>query len=225
MKLPNRLHGLPVAALLLTAAPAFAQTDVRESGWYMGAGLGAARYSLDNSGFASTELGRAAGARGVSYGDSSATSGALKLYGGYDFNRYLGAEAALVSLGGVQTKYYSSQANGAQVATSDYYVGALTLAGVGRYEFDNGIVLKAKAGFAFTSATNDYSLAQPGGVLLTNDPSANKTNFYWGLSAGYLFTRHWGVMLDYENYGTVGSNSSTGEAKLQSLMASVQYRF
>ncbi|MCE2971145.1 MAG: porin family protein [Burkholderiales bacterium] len=224
MTLSFPLRALAAAMIAgVAASPVLAQADVRESGWYIGGGIGASRFSLDNASFATSEVGRAIGLRGTSSGDSDSTSGALKFFGGYDFNRYLGAEAAVVGLGGV-TVDFNNASTGAQVGSTDYSVGAFTLAGVGRYEFDNGFLLKGKLGVAFTSAVSDYTVSLPGGTQRSNDPSANKTNFYWGLSAGYSFTRHWAVLLDYEDYGTVG-NDNVGEAKLQSLMASVQYRF
>jgi OOP family OmpA-OmpF porin len=219
---------LPIAgAAIAVATPALAQaqTDTRDSGWYIGTGLGASKYSLESADYSTSQVGRALGARGSGATvDSDSYSGAFKLFGGYNFNRYLGAEAALVGLGGVELKY-NTKGSGAQLASADYYASAITLAGVGRYEWDSGFLVQGKAGVAFTGAVNDYTVAAPGGTLLTNDPSVSKTNFYWGLGVGYRFDARWALIGEYENFGTVGDSNTTGRAKLQSLMASVQYRF
>ena len=92
MTLSFPLRALAAAMIAgVAASPVLAQADVRESGWYIGGGIGASRFSLDNASFATSEVGRAIGLRGTSSGDSDSTSGALKFFGGYDFNRYLGA--------------------------------------------------------------------------------------------------------------------------------------
>jgi hypothetical protein len=101
----------------------------------------------------------------------------------------------------------------------------LALAGVGRYEFDNGFVAMAKAGIARTEAELDYAVARPNGTLVTGDPTASKTNFYWGASAGYKFNSRWVATLDYDDFGKVGDANSTGRASMRTVMASGQYRF
>jgi opacity protein-like surface antigen len=216
---------LGASAALFAMLPAAAQEPpaARDRGWYLGYGLGVGDYSFDAADFNTNIVARTLGISGSS-GDTSGSGVASKLYGGYNFNRYFGLEAALAAADAVDIAY-TNRTTGAQRAKTEFSASAFTLAGVGRYEFDSGFLVMAKAGVAFTNAVSDYSIALPGGVLRTDDPSSSKTNFYWGLSAGYKFNPRWVLLLDYDNFGTVGDADTTGRAELQSLMASVQYRF
>ena len=217
-------RAIQVAVLAFFATPVVAQTAAQDTGLYLGYSLGASRYSLDTAAFADSEVGRELGGRAAMAGDTHATSGARKIFVGYDLNRYLGTEAAMVNLGTYRAKYFSST-TGSQIGSQDYSASAITLAGTARYEFDSGVVLKAKAGVALTDTVSDYQVARPAGTLASNDPTASKTNLYWSLAAGYRFNPHWTLFLDYENFGAVGSRNNTGQADVKSLTASLQYRF
>lgn len=217
-------HAMRIAALALITTPAMAQTPAGDTGLYLGYSLGVTRYALDNGGLAESEIGRTLGPSSARRSDSNMTTAGGKITLGYDVSRHLGAEAALVNLGKYRAKYFTGGTT-IQTASEDFSASAVAIAGTARYEFDSGVVLKAKAGVALTEAISDYQVARPAGTLASNDPTASKTNFYWGLAAGYRFNPKWTLYLDFDDFGTVGSRSSTGQAKAQSLMASLQYRF
>jgi len=223
---PVHEHVLMCSALLLSATlPVMAQDreGPRDQGWYVGYGLGAGQYGFRAGDFSKSAVGRLLGSAGDTVVSANESGGASKLYGGYNLNRLFGIEAALATVGATEIAY-RNKATGKNAAKTDYSVSALTLAGVARHEFDSGFVVMGKAGVAFTAALSDYVIAQDG-TLRTDDPVSGETNFYWGLSAGYKFTPRWALMLDYDNFGTAGDAKQTGRAKVQTLMASVQYRF
>lgn len=223
---PRPFTALALAMLVAAAAPApaFAQQEPpRDQGFYLGLGLGAGKYSLNRGDIKTSEVGRILGATNSTINESDGNSVASKLFVGYNINRYFGVELISAGMEGLDIEYRN--ASGAKLAKSTYSASALALAGVARYEHDSGFIAMGKAGMAFTTAELDYAAARPNGTLVSNDPTADKTNFYWGLSAGYKFNPRWVGTLDYDDFGKVGDANSTGRASMRTVMASLQYRF
>jgi len=211
--------------LALATVPAVAQQQqAHDSGLYIGFGLGAGNYSLKAADLRTNEVARTLGAAGVMSTDVKKTAAASKLSIGYNFNRHFGTELTSTGLDSIDLEYRDRN-SGLVAAKAKYSVGALALAGVGRYEFDNRFVLMSKAGIAYTGATLDYALARPNSTLVTADPNVTKTNFYWGASVGYRFNARWVATLDYDDFGSLGNANTTGRSTMRTLTANAQYRF
>ena len=232
------IHRSHVALVLLAAAsivanPAFAQ-PANPAGFYVGAGLGIGQASYDNTDFdVASMLNDEAVASGVPplfTGSLSKdkTAFGYKFFGGYRFSPYIGAEGGWAYIGKFSLNGSFDYA-GVPVASAsgDYEGSSWYLAAVGRYPFGSGFSVQGKLGAAFTRAKLSGSLSSPNLPLVDASFSEKetKTNFYWGLGFGYDFNPHLGLILEYENFGRLGSNDTTGHATMGLWSANVFYKF
>jgi len=143
-----------VASALLASAPAFAADD---SGFYVGAGVG--NFGLEIDGFDDSDIG-------------------FKVFGGYQFMKYLGAELEYID-GGTAEDF------GLKIDVSGFNLSAMGILPVGE-KFN----LFAKLGMIFWDA--DVSGAGRG--------SDSGEDFSWGVGAGYDFTDQFGARLEYQGF-------------------------
>ena len=95
-----------------------------------------------------------------------------------------------------------------------------------------GLSLNARAGLAFTAA--NLQLRVDNGTARVPDCNntwwysgctSTSTNLYWGAGAQLDLTQHFGMRLDYDNYGQVGQEFETGRAKIDVWSLNVLYNF
>jgi len=140
-----------LAALALLASPAWAATD--GSGFYVGAGIGASD---------------------VSSGGFSGNDFAFKVFGGYDFMRYFGVEAAYMDGGSPSDHGFSVDLTGWDLAVR----GILPIG-------DRGEVF-AKVGWVWWDADFEGFGSDSGDDLL------------YGVGGGYRFTDQFGLRAEWE---------------------------
>jgi OOP family OmpA-OmpF porin len=143
-----------VASALLASAPAFAADD---SGFYVGAGVG--DFGVEIGAFDDSDIG-------------------FKVFGGYQFMKYLGAELEYID-GGTAEDF------GLKVDVSGFNLSAMGILPVGE-KFN----VFAKLGMIFWDA--DLSGAARG--------SDSGEDFSWGVGAGYDFTDQFGARLEYQGF-------------------------
>jgi OOP family OmpA-OmpF porin len=182
------------AAMLAISAPAMAQQS--DAGWYVGAAYGMSSFSVDTAGVPST----------VTVDDSDT---GFKIYGGFQFNKHLGAEVGYVDFGKVG---FSGSAFGIPV-TGDTGLTAFTIAGVGTLPLNESFALFGKVGLWSWSATGS---ATAGGVSVSADDSGS--DVFYGVGARYNLNKNWGLTLELENY-----DSSDDSVMLTSF--GVRYKF
>ena len=161
------------ASLLAFSAPAAAQAD---AGWYVGAAYGMTSVDVDTSALP-----------GVSIDDSDS---GFKIYGGFQFNKYLGAEVGYVDFGKFPVTAGS---------TGELSVSAVTVAAVGTLPLNENFALFGKAGL--WSWSSDSSL--PG----TTGTDGN--DVFIGAGLRYNFNRNWGLTLEVERYDSDDSITMT----------------
>ncbi len=166
-------------ALLLStiaAAPAFAANQ----GGYVAADLGQAVFS--GADFA-----------GPNANVSFPNPGTIHLTGGYHFNQNLGLEGGLVAVGDSSVTTIAFGAS----ATETLKTSALYVAAVGILPISSKFDLFGKVGLANTKM--DYTST---GTLFNNlSVSGSKTNVMFGLGGQVNFNQHWGLRVQYENFG------------------------
>ena len=108
------------ASLVAFSSPVAAQAD---AGWYVGAAYGMTSANIDTSSFP-----------GLTIDDGSS---GFKLYGGFQFNKYLGAEVGYVDFGSFDVTAGSS---------GDLSATAYTIAAVGTLPLNESFALYGKAG-------------------------------------------------------------------------------
>ena len=168
---------LLTTALLATtlgfAAPVMAQ-DINLAGGYVGASVGMTDYSFDEC-----------------IGDCDKTDIGGKIFGGYMFTPYIGAEISYNSFGKAKVNVpVGFTSVNAELKSSGF--GAFL---VGQYPIDNWRLF-GKLGFAWLD--NELSVTAPG--FGAADQSDSSTEFAWGLGATYMFTKNLGVRGEYENF-------------------------
>ncbi len=200
-KLLMTIAGLALISIVNSVA--FAE-DTSGGRWYVGGGLGAATgldlCSAFNPGFTTAP------------GSCDKSEFAGKVYGGYKFNKYLGAEGALVYLG-------SADANGTFLGvpvTSDVYAGGLELAGTGTVPITDQFGILAKLGVLFWGIHSEV------GTGFERDE--NGTSFATGVGLKYDITKHVGIRLEWERFWQVG-NSTIGESDVDLFTIGGLYRF
>jgi len=134
---------------------------------------------------------------------------AFRFAGGYQFGPMWGAEvsygaygkASMGSLGGI---------------SADWEVSGFQVSGTGTFPLDDAFSLIAKLGIAST----ELKLSGGGGGL-----SATSTNLAFGFGAQYDFTQSVSVRAQYEDFGKVGDDNTTGTSNVSLLSAGVVFKF
>ena len=205
--------GLLLALGGICAAPAVQGAD--DSGWYLGAGVG-------NS--VARGLGSIDGTLAV-FGVSSASATgdnntAWHLFGGYQVNKYVGAELGYHRLG----SFYVNSSVAAPVvgigAGSWQAKNIWSVAAVGTMPITGPFAVFGKLGVAFSSV--DFNFASPGVAI---SQSGSSTGAYYGLGMKYDFTKNIAVRGEWERFQNVGNTSATGQASPMMVSASLQYSF
>lgn len=178
-----RFKTLLLAALLaLGAVPAPA---LSQAGWYVGLGAGRLKTG-DECPTGATP--------GASCEDKDTT---WKLFGGYQFNQYLGYELAIAPMGD-----RSASLTGIGVATARFRFFEATLTGT--LPLGQRLSAYGKAGI-FTWDI-DYDL--PPGFIGSAD--SNGHDYTFGLGVKYQFTGNFAMRVEWQRYNNVGDPATTG---------------
>ena len=202
---------------LFASGPALAQAP----GWYIGGGVGTTKADFVRSDFTTTGL-----ATGTYSADDDDVAG--RIFGGYRVASNWAVEFGLASLGRYKHRYN----NAGNVAVYDYDASALTVAAAASLPVGGGVSLNGRLGIAF--AATELRLRRNNGTANPpfcpdswwySDCSSESTNLYWGLGAQFDVSPHWGIRLDYDNYGEVGAEFETGRADIETWSVNFVWRF
>lgn len=197
-------HKRMMATLLIAAAPfaagtsVFAQTQAQTSqpGFYGGVGAGVGRTDVDVGGIS---------------GSTDKRDNAWKLFGGYQFNRYIAVEGGYVNLG------KASVAGPQGFATLDsnaWQVGA-----VGSLPLNQQFALTGKLGLA---RTNTDASGSVGGIPFAG--SGHDTAPTYGLGMRYDLTRTVALRGDWDRY-RVNNGGIGGKSDSDLFTVGAQFKF
>jgi OOP family OmpA-OmpF porin len=187
---------LSFAAATVFAVSALAQTT-QETGAYVGLSIGQSKAKDACKGVTGA---------GISCKD---TDTAFKIFGGYQFNRYIAAEGAYTDFG-------KAKATGTGVS-AEIKSHAWELVAVGSYPIGtSGFAPYAKFGFY----RGEAKLSSNVGV------SAKESNNDWtgGIGVRYDIMRNFAVRAEWQRYNSVGG-SSTGNADVDVFSVGALYKF
>jgi OOP family OmpA-OmpF porin len=213
MKLAKASGTLSLAAIALMASPL---VSAAEPGWYGGANVGQSRASIDDeritrsllgSGFATTTMDK----------DESGTG--AKIFGGYQFNRYLALEGGYFSLG----KFgYTANTLPAGSLSGDIRVQGLNLDVVGIVPLTDKFSAFARAGVIHAQARDNFSST---GLVnrAASSPSKRDTSYKFGVGVEYAFTDRLAVRGEVERYRINDAIGNKGDIDLASV--GLVYRF
>jgi OOP family OmpA-OmpF porin len=182
------------ATFLAISAPAVAQQS--DAGWYIGGAYGMSSFSVDTTGITNPVV-------------DDSDSG-FKIYGGFQFNKYFGAEIGYTDFGKAGV---SGSVLGVPF-TANAGVTAYTFAGVGTLPLNESFALSGKVGLANWKV--DASASALGASAGVSDSG---TDAFFGIGARYNLNKNWGLVLEYEQY----SAGDWGDATFTSL--GVRYKF
>jgi OOP family OmpA-OmpF porin len=226
---------LPTTALSLAifaATPAFAN-----EGWYAGIGFGQAEtsdwLSDDDALGALGAVGNSVGVvsfTGSISADSDDSDSAWKIFGGYQFNQYLGAELTYIDLG-------ENTAESEAVGIFDIGFGgfpggigvkftgetqALIVDAVGRYDFNSrfGIFGKAGAYHARSELKATVTFSDPSGSSSGSDSiDDNNVGIHFGVGAQFNFTENVAVRAEWERLSDVELEDAESDIDVMSISA------
>lgn len=163
-----------VLSTAFVAASAFASASMAEG--YVGGAVGQSNWKVDCTGTATCDK----------------TDTAFKVYGGYMFMPYVGAEAAYVNLGKSHASFTDPVLGNASGELKGDGFAAFV---VGAMPIEN-FVLFGKLGFATIKTKVNVTSSTLGSA----SESDTNSDFAWGLGAGYNITKNFGVRAEWERY-------------------------
>jgi OOP family OmpA-OmpF porin len=189
------LTGL-VAATAGVSPLAFAQ----DSGWYVGASVGQSSFKDGCTGVSGT---------GFTCED---TDTAFGVFGGYQVNKYFGAELGYTDLGKIT-------ASGSGINASIKAKG-FEFVGVGTFPINPQFEVYGKLGFFRWDVD-----ASGSGFGVGVSQSETGTDLTYGLGVKYNFTKSFGVRAQYQRYKDVGNEDTTGKGDVDVISVGVVYKF
>jgi OOP family OmpA-OmpF porin len=214
MKMQTVITGSVIVAGSLMSAAALAQSAARP-GWYAGAGIGQSR-AQDLDSIDGTFAGR-----GIT--SSSAITGtdtALKLFGGYQFTPYIGAEGGYTNLGKFDINSSVAGPTSGTGAGTWEAKNVWSLAAVGTLPITSQLAAIGKLGLAYSKVNLDYSA--PGVAI---GQSNTGTSPLYGVGLKYSVTPNTALRGEWERYSNLGDAATTGKSSVDAWTMSVQYSF
>jgi len=174
-----------LAAVAFMLAAISVPAPAQDGGWFAGLGIGYLKFDDGCPGTAAT---------GAACDDKDTT---WKLFGGYQFNAYLGVELGLADMGD-----RPATVTGLGPATAKFRVFETLL--VGTLPLNQHFSVYGKAGIYQWDVDFEF----PAGVAGSAD--ANGNDYTVGLGVRYNFTRNAALRLEWQRYNSMGDRNTTG---------------
>jgi OOP family OmpA-OmpF porin len=170
------------AVLILSGLVAASQASAQ--GFYIGGSVGQSDFDDSNT----TGL--------ITSGAVDGKDTGYKIFGGYQFNQYIGVELAYVDLGQAS---YSGFSGAAPVTGGTVKTSGLNISAVGTLPLSSGFALFGKAGlYVWEAKANDVT----GGVPFSEKQDG--TDLSLGIGASYDFTKNFAIRAEWERFKAVG---------------------
>ena len=210
---------LAVTAMLAAgtlAAPVYAQ--MKESGWYIGGGLGQSKADIDAAGINAVFTSTPPITSAITSTDDTDTG--WKIFGGYQINRNFAVEAGYVNLGKFSTTTTTTPAatfRGEIKVENNWFGDVLGIVPLG-----NNFSIFGRLGLVWSETKVNLTGVGPGGVASI---SSKDDDFSWkgGLGVGYDFTNQLGVRGEWERYRVSDGTGGKGDVDLFSV--SLRFKF
>jgi OOP family OmpA-OmpF porin len=187
-----------------------------DGSWYLGANMGQSRAAIDDARIAAGLVG--AGVSSSSIVDNDRDR-AYKIYGGYQFNRYLALEGGYFDLG--QFGFTASTVPPGSLS-GNIKLRGLNLDLVGSLPITERFSVLGRIGANYADAQDTFSGTGSVHVLNPN-PGARDTNLKIGLGLQYAFTDSLAMRTEIERYRINDAVGNKGDIDLVSV--GLLYRF
>jgi len=190
----KRIQGISAAAAL-SAALCAAQAAAQEPGFYIGASVGNSKASESCKDLPP----------GLSCDDKTTT---WKLFGGYQFNRYIAAEL------GYSDRLAKASASGLGL-TEDVKVSAWELVAIPSYPIGD---------FSLFGKLGIYAARTEDTTNFAGNESVSNSDVTFGAGVGYRIHRNFSARAEWQRYSKVGGGN-VGKADIDALNFGVLYHF
>jgi OOP family OmpA-OmpF porin len=191
-------------------------TMAADPGFYLGAGIGQFSVEIDE-----VDLGDESGFLDFDDDDTG-----FKIFGGYQFLPWLGAELGYVDGGTASQSYSDTVLGGARIEAD---VSAMTVAAVGTLPIGDMFELYGKLGMAFWNGDLQASVTgnlcdelEAVGERCSESTDDDGEDFYYGVGAGINIGERFNVRIEYEIFEIDPRNV---DVDANFLSASAVYRF
>jgi len=190
------------ACLMALATPAMAE----DTGFYLGAGAGQATVKIDDF----------LGFYGANFDEADT---GFKVFGGYKFLPWMGVEAAYLDGGSPSAEAMDGDLFGrASVDVQSFTAAAVFALPIGdRFE------LFVKPGFAYWRSKASVYIADSQFVYADFSEDDDDSAFFIGGGAGFNFSDHFGIRLEYEWFEVTPKWDEYEEEFVQELDASASF--
>ena len=209
MKIARALGMSSVAALAVTVSP-LAFADDSDSGWYAGFNVGQAHAKIDDARISNGLLSDGFVTNSIS--DDNRHFG-FKVFGGYDFSRFVAVEAGYFDLGRFG---FTATTTPPGSLRGDIKIKGLNADLVGSLPVGQAFSLFARAGVDYATAKDSFT--GTGAVAVLNPaPSKRAANFHYGVGARYDVTPAVGLRAEAERYRIDDAVGNKGDIDLYSI--------
>ena len=199
---------------LAVLASSFASAD--DPGWYIGANVGQSNAKIDDARITSDLLGN--GFSRTTITDDDRFTG-YKIFGGYQYSRYLAVEAGYFDLGNFG---FNATTVPAGTLRGNIKLKGMNLDLVGTLPISEKLSVMGRFGANYAEATDSF--VGTGAVkVLDPNPSKRDTNLKVGLGLEYAFTPALAMRAEVERYRINDAIGNKGDIDLVSL--GLVYRF
>ena len=210
LKISTAIGLASVAALTSTSAIA------DDSGWYGGSNVGRSSATIDDPRITSGLAGAGLTTTSIANRDRDT---AYKIYGGYQFNPYIGLEGGYFDLG-----KFGFQANTLPLGTLDGNIRlrGFNLDAVGTLPLSEKFSALGRIGINYAQARDSFT--GTGAVNVTNpNPSKRDTNYKLGVGVQYAFNDALAMRAEIERYRINDAIGNRGHVDVVSI--GLVYRF
>lgn len=187
-----------------------------ESGWYAGASIGQSRADIDDQRISRSLLGSGFATSSMSEDERSAAG---KIFGGYQFNRYLALEGGYFNLG----KFgYTASTSPAGSLSGQIKLQGLNLDVVGILPLTDKLSAFGRVGVIYAQARDNFSST---GLVTRPVSSAREsdTGYKFGAGAQYAFTDRMAVRAEVERHRINDAIGNKGDIDMATV--GLVYRF
>ena len=194
------------AACIVAVAPT---THAEDAGWYVGAGIGQSRSSIDDA--------------GPFFERNDEWVDSWSLTGGYRFSRWFALEAGYMSLGTLTFRSDTSVPDVFDVDTK-VKVEGFNAALVGSLPLGSAFDLHGRFGVLFSDT--DLNIVFPDSGF-RQSASGNDRDVFYGAGVAWHANENWSLSLDYQRYLDVGPDDRfpSSESDVESVGINAFFKF
>ena len=210
---------------VLVLVPLVVSVPVQAAGWYVGAGLGVGHAAdADSNVFGSVAILSGGGIPVIGSYDSS--NPLVQVFGGYQFNRYVAAEAGYTDFGSYTLNGLAAVGNGYVAVSETDRIDALYIAAVGSIPLTSSVSLFGKLGLA---SSRDRETCYVTGAACPS-VSSSQTEPVIGVGVEFPFTpvrlrQHLAMRVEYDVFPSIGNGMEYTAGNFDALTVNGIYHF